>query len=107
MVTLMFEQIMKETKKHPFTMVAIVSLCALSWVGFTTFASAEEVAKVENKIDRVLEIQLAERIRDLQKEYCRANGNKSAIQRTIDDYQKEYRELAGERYPIQRCGNDT
>jgi len=98
-----FDQAMKELRNHPFTLVVIIGLSIFAIYGYKNFASADEVQKVEAKIDRVLIMQLAETLRNLQAEYCRSNGNKATIRRTIEDYEQQYRELTGERYPLQDC----
>lgn len=96
-------QVVTEMKSHPYTMLAVVALIIVSWWGFGNYARASEVQAVESKIDWVLEIQLAATLREMQNEYCRANGNKAAIQDIIEDYQRQYRELTGRRYPLPAC----
>lgn len=97
------QQVVDEMKSHPYTMLAVVGLILASSWGYGNYARAGEVAAVESKIDRVLEIQLAATLRQMQDEYCRANGSKAAIQDIIEDYQRQYRELTGRRYPLPAC----
>ena len=102
-MTGLFEQVAKEMKSHPLTLILVVLGCVAIVVGAATFARADEVKTVEKKVDRVLELTLSGTLRSLQFEWCKANGNKMILVSTIDDYQREYRSLTGDRYPLPKC----
>jgi len=102
-MTGLFEQVAKEMKSHPLTLILVLAGWAAIITGATTFASASEVKIVETKVDRVLELTLSGTLRSLQFEWCKANGNKMILVSTIDDYQREYRSLTGDRYPLPKC----
>lgn len=54
----------------------------------------------------VLELQIAETIRELQKEKCEMPPERRGrMERVIDDYQRRYKEITGQRYPVQRCNS--
>ena len=68
------------------------------------FASQKEQQQQGEKIDRILKLQIAATLRDLRKQECTANGNKTLILATIEDYQEDYKELnGGVRYPLPPC----
>lgn len=102
-MTALVQQLIKEMKSHPVTMLTVIVLVFSAWWGYSNFAKASEVQAVNSKIDRVLEIQIAATLRDLQAEYCRANGNKTVILNTIEEYERQYRDLTGKRYPLPPC----
>ena len=102
-MTGLFEQVVKEMKAHPITLILVMMALGAGVFGFANYARASEVKLVEDKVDRVLQLQLAATLRSLQIEYCTANGNKIIIASTIDDYQRDYREITGERYPLRKC----
>ena len=102
-MTGLFEQVAKEMKSHPLTLILVVLGWVAIVVGAATFARADEVKTVEKKVDRVLELTLSGTLRSLQFEWCKANGNKLILASTIDDYQREYRSLTGDRYPLPKC----
>ena len=102
-MTGLFEQVAKEMKSHPLTLILVLAGWAAIITGATTFASASEVKIVETKVDRVLELTLSGTLRSLHFEWCKANGNKMILVSTIDDYQREYRSLTGDRYPLPKC----
>ena len=72
--------------------------------GVLQYASAAETRQNSVKIDRILKLQIAQTLRDLREQECRANGNIRLIQDTIEDYQEEYKNLnQGKRYPLPSC----
>jgi hypothetical protein len=102
-MTGLFEQVTKEMKSHPITLVLVLLALGSALFGWANYARASEVKLVEAKVDRVLELQMAATLRSLQTEYCRANGNKAVIAALIDDHQSEYRKITGQRYPLIKC----
>ena len=88
-------------------LIAVNSIAGrIGMFGFGAYASAAELQEQSKKIDRLLTISLAQTIRDLRKEECRADGNKRTLQNTIEEYQEQYREITGQRYPLPPCENN-
>lgn len=106
-MTGLFEQVAKEMKSHPLTLILVLAGWVAIAFGAMSYATAAEVKAVEKKVDRVLELTLSSTLRSLQFEWCKANGNKLILASTIDDYQREYRGLTGERYPLPQCEKKT
>ena len=102
-MTGLFEQVAKEMKSHPLTLMLVIIGWLAIFIGYASFARAADVQLVEAKVDRVLELQLSTTLRNLQLQYCVANGNRIIIATLIDDYQREYRGLTGKRYPLPQC----
>ena len=102
-MTGLFEQVAKEMKSHPITLILVIAGWAAIVLGAANFARAAEVKVVEEKVDRVLELQLSTTLRNLHIQYCVANGNKIVIASLIDDYQIEYRDLTGSKYLLHKC----
>ena len=110
------EQIVKEMKAHPFTLLAVLGLIAFAIYSHVNHASAEDISQVNDKIERsnaqierILKLQLAEGIRGLTLEVCHAKNDaqKRILLQTIDDLQQDYEDIAGSRYPVPACPATT
>ena len=92
-----------------FIAIAVISLILNSVSGrgflFTTgsYAYASDVADNGAKIDRLTVLSLAQTLRGLRADECRANGNKETIRATMEQFQQDYIDLQGERYPLLSC----
>ena len=96
------------TKWRWFIAIAVVLLLVnvamgRGLLGIGAYASEGALQTQGTKIDRLLKLQIAATIRELKKEECRSNGNKTLLQDTIEDYQQQYIDVAGKRYPLPRC----
>ena len=100
------EQIIKELKELPFTMIAVLSLIAFAVFANNTHANAGEVKHLTEQVSKVLTLQMAESLRNLQVQLCSTENHEArrTLSRTIDDLQTEYRRLTGARYPLTACG---
>ena len=85
------------------TLLILNGLSGRGLIGIGTYAYANDVVVQGEKIDRILALQIAASLRQLNEELCRANGNKSILEQTIEKYQQEYREITRERYPLPSC----
>lgn len=82
---------------------SIAGRAGIGFLGVSSYASASELEDQGEKIDKMLALQVATILRDLNREKCRANGNRRTIELTIEDYQQEYVEVTGRRYPLPPC----
>lgn len=112
MITTVTEQIVGEMRSHPFTLLTVLCLVGFSVYAYSTHASATEIGELSrkvaqntDKIDKVLILQLAESLRNLQRQRCAEDeaDHLRTLEATIDELQAEYRRIVGERYPLQRC----
>jgi len=106
------EQIVGEMRSHPFTLLVVLALLAFAAYAHQNHASGSEIQKISEqvgdntkKIDKVLQLAIAESLRNLQNQLCSAEHHESerTLQKTIDELQAEYRSITGERYPLQAC----
>lgn len=111
------QQIVKEMKSHPFTLLAVLGLLCFSVWGYASYAMASDVTasfeqvKIQvqannTKIDRVLKLQLAEAIRFISSQICTAPNDRVRrdLERTRDQLQEQYTEVSdGQRYVIPPC----
>lgn len=112
MITDAIEKLVFELKTMPYTMLTLIALVLFSVYGFNTYASAGEIKDLSGKVDRntssieqVLMLQLAEALRSLQTQLCRADDHEAekTLSSTIEDLQADYRQLTGSRYPLRDC----
>lgn len=106
------EQIVGEMRSHPFTLLVVLALLAFAVYAHENHASGSEIKNISEqvgdntkKIDKVLQLAIAESLRNLRIQLCEAEDHeaKRTLQKTIDDLQTEYRTITGERYPLQAC----
>jgi len=102
-MTWIVEQLVKELKEHPFTLLIVLGLVGYAFFTSTNHASASELEKQSSKLDKLLTLNVAATIRDLRKEQCDANGNAGLLDDTIESYQQQYIEITGKRYPLPPC----
>ncbi len=100
----------KVTNWRWFVVIAIVLLLVnvavgrgLIFAGIGSYAYAAEVAENSHKIDRIEALSLAQTLRGLREDECRANGNKETIRDTMEQFQQDYHDIKGERYPLLSC----
>lgn len=106
MIRAPFEQIVGELKSHPFTMLAVVALIVYAAVAVQIYAKAGDVEVVEQKIDRVLRLQLAEAIRSVDRQICATENvvDRRELRNALEDLQEDYATLnAGRRYKVNGC----
>jgi hypothetical protein len=98
-------QLIKELRELPFTLVAVLSLIMFAFYADTTYAVATDVRQLSEQVEKVLTLQIAESLRNLQRQYCSTDDPESrrTLSRTIDTLQNDYRHLTGARYPLTGC----
>jgi hypothetical protein len=101
-----------EMRSHPFTLVTVLALVVFAIYTNSTHANSGEIQELSKKvvdntgkIDKVLMLQIAESLRNLQNQKCATDDHEAqrVLDQTIDDLQAEYRSITGERYPLQGC----
>lgn len=106
------EQIVGEMRSHPFTLIVVLALLAFAVYANSTHADSGQIKELSErvgdntkKIDKVLMLQIAESLRNLQNQKCVTTDHEArrVLSQTIDDLQAEYRRITGERYPLQDC----
>lgn len=113
MISAPVEQIVKEMKSHPFTLLTVLGLICFAIWGWSAYARASDVSEVKTqvetnggKIDRVLKLQLAEAIRGMQRQICGTADEaiRDQLRVTLDSLQQDYSDInEGTRYPVTRC----
>jgi len=122
-VNLIIEGMMKELKASPMTMLIILLLCGYSWYTFTNHADASDVeevtkqvkqvqsdldskvSRVEDKLDKILIINLTTAIQSRRVEWCRTRDHslKELLGQAIAELRESYREITGETYNLEDC----
>lgn len=99
------EQIVREMKDRPYTMIAVLSLLAFAGFAQNNHATATDIEKLDRKVDRVMALQLGESIRSVSRQICEATreANRRDLRDALERLQHDYREITGERYPVQPC----
>ena len=112
MITTAVEKLVFELKTMPFTLLTVLALVGFAVYAFENHADAqdihvlaEKVDKNSKSIDRVLILQIAESLRNLQIQRCELDDveGKRTLSHTIEALQDDYRLLTGSRYPLRDC----
>jgi len=111
-VPAIIEQLVNELRTMPFTLLTVLSLVLFAVYSNNNFASASEIKELSQKvsensdiIEQVLQLQIAESLRNLQLQKCQTEDTvaERTLSRTIEDLQASYRRLTGSRYPLREC----
>lgn len=113
MLTWSIEQLVKELKAHPFTLIIIMALVGFTWFASSTHAKATDIQEIarevsnnSTKIDRLLKLQLAEAIRTISLQVCEHEDDQQRrdLIRTRDRLQEDYRLVNdGREYKVEAC----
>jgi len=106
------QQLVNELKTMPFTLLIVLSLVLYSFYGHYNYANAADIQQLSTKVDKnseavekVLQLQLSEALRNLQLQRCITADDQAerTLSNTIEDLQEDYRRLTGSRYPLREC----
>lgn len=123
MLTTIAQQVLKEMKTQPVTLMLVLSLLGSSVWGYNAYAEniyvddkvktlKIEIKKLEARIinngtktDQVLLLVNAEAIRAQHQIVCNSKNDidRMLSQRTLDTLQNNYKQINGTNYPISRC----
>ena len=105
MIDSVTQQIFREMKSHPFTLVTVLVLLGFAFWSYVNHARADEIrAQITSlastaeantkKIDRVLKLQIAESIRSVKAQECNATGStQNRLRDALEQLQEEYRSI--------------
>lgn len=117
------DHLVGELRERPFSLLTLLAVVLGGLWGFSAYARiaqltdleqrfdgrivsmGEQLARTDEKIDRVLVLQIAERIRTVYAEICESDAlfTRGVLRRTLDDLQSEHRRIEGGNYPLERC----
>lgn len=110
-----FDQISREMKSHPFTLVLILITLGGLWYLEKTHADTGEVERLYaaheatiQKVNLLVEINVAFSLRQARGAWCveRNMQARQVLERSIDRYLIEYREVTGQGYRLAACAQN-
>lgn len=111
------EQLAKEMKGHPITLICVLGLLAFAWYAGTSHARASDVDQKYSELqaavvlnttalNSILKLQLAEAMRSAQQQSCSLSPGRERrdMVRTIGLLQEDYQKVNnGESYSVPPC----
>jgi len=107
-----------ELKTRPITLLTLLCLLAYSVYTYTHHALAEDVeeakrqlsedqTRIEDKLDKLLIINIRSAIQDLRAEFCNTTDSslRSIMQRSINELAESYRDITGQPYRFESCSD--
>lgn len=97
----------EELKARPLTLFTLLALSAYALWSYHNHAFAADVDRINDKLDKLLVINLRSAIQERRAEYCHTNDHslRTILQRTINELAESYREITGEPYRFESCND--